>query len=70
MEAPFFDYLHRVMINNEWWEVIIEFLLIGLVVYWIVDFLEGTRGERLFRGVIFILVAGAFISNQVVDRFS
>ncbi len=20
-----FDYLHRVMINNEWWEVIIEF---------------------------------------------
>jgi diadenylate cyclase len=65
-----FDYLHRVMINNEWWEVIIELLLIGLVVYWVVDFLEGTRGERLFRGVIFILVAGAIISNQVVDRFS
>lgn len=69
MEA-LFDYLHRVMMNNEWWEVIIEFLLIGLVVYWVVDFLEGTRGERLFRGVIFILVAGAIISSQVVDRFS
>jgi diadenylate cyclase len=57
------------MMNNEWWEVIIELIMIGLVVYWIVDFLEGTRGERLFRGVIFILVAGAIISSQVVQRF-
>jgi diadenylate cyclase len=63
-----FDYLERVMMNNEWWAVIIELFLIGLVVYWVVDFLEGTRGERLFRGVVFILVAGAIISNQVVDR--
>ncbi len=69
MEA-LIDYLQRVMDNNEWWAVIIELLLIGLVVYWVVDFLEGTRGERLFRGVIFILVAGAIISNQVVQRFA
>lgn len=64
------DYLHRVMLNNSWWVVIIELVLIGLIVYWIVDFLEGTRGERLFRGVLFLLVAGVIISNQVVQRFS
>ena len=43
--------------------------LIGLVVYWVVDFLEGTRGERLFRGVIFILFAGVLILNLVSERY-
>ena len=48
--------------------VVVELLLIGLVVWWVVDFLEGTRGERLFRGVIFLLVAGVLILNLVVER--
>lgn len=61
------DYLNRVG-GYSWWIVAIELLLIGLVVYWVVDFLEGTRGERLFRGVIFILVAGVLILNLVVQR--
>lgn len=61
------DYLNRVG-GYSWWIVAIELLLIGLVVYWVVDFLEGTRGERLFRGVIFILVAGVLILNLVVER--
>jgi diadenylate cyclase len=63
-----FDYFSRIAIYN-WWVVVIELLLIGLVVYWAVDFLEGTRGERLFRGVIFILIAGALILNLVVEQF-
>jgi len=62
------DYFSRVAIYN-WWVVVIELFLIGLVVYWAVDFLEGTRGERLFRGVIFILIAGALILNLVVEQF-
>lgn len=49
------DYLHRVGQYNIGW-VVVELLSIGLVVYWIVNFLEGTRGERLFRGIIFILI--------------
>jgi len=61
------DYLRRVAGYN-WWVVIIELVLIGLVVYWVVDFLEGTRGERLFRSVIFILIAGAFILNMVAEH--
>lgn len=62
------DYFSRLAIYD-WWVVVIELFLIGLVVYWAVDFLEGTRGERLFRGVIFILIAGVLILNLVVERF-
>jgi len=61
------DYLVRV--SGYGWRVVVELFLIGLVIYWVVDFLEGTRGERLFRGVIFILVAGVLILNLVVERF-
>jgi diadenylate cyclase len=60
----FRDYFSRVA-QQSWWRVGIELFLIGLVVYWVVDFLEGTRGERLFRGVLFILVAGVLILNLV-----
>ncbi|UCE99021.1 MAG: diadenylate cyclase CdaA [Planctomycetota bacterium] len=63
------DYFRRVGMY-EWWVVAIELLLIGLVVYWAVDFLEGTRGERLFRGVIFILIAGFLILKLVVGQFA
>jgi len=63
----FIDYFHRIA-GYEWWRVTIELFFIGLIVYWVVDFLEGTRGERLFRGVIFILVAGVLVLNLVVER--
>jgi len=61
------DYLSRVA-RYEWWIVVVELFSIGFVVYWVVDFLEGTRGERLFRGVIFILVAGVLVLNLIVER--
>lgn len=61
------NYFYRVA-QNPWWVVAIELFLIGLVVYWAVDFLEGTRGERLFRGVIFILIAGVLILNLISER--
>jgi len=59
------DYLNRIS-HYEWWVVLVELLLIGLVIWWVVDFLEGTRGERLFRGVIFILVSGVLVLNLIV----
>jgi diadenylate cyclase len=61
------DYLIRVA-GYPWWIVVIELFLIGLVVFWVVDFLEGTRGERLFRGVIFVLCAGVLMLNLVGER--
>jgi len=61
------DYFSRVA-GYGWWRVAVELFLIGLVVHWVVDFLEGTRGERLFRGVIYILVTGVLLLHLVVDR--
>jgi len=66
--VAFFDYLRRVA-AHEWYIVAIELILIGLVVYWVVDFLEGTRGERLFRAVIFILIAGVLVLKLIVGQF-
>ena len=63
----FIDYFNRAA-GYDWWRVFIELFFIGIVVYWLVDFLEGTRGERLFRGVLFILVAGVLILYLVVER--
>ena len=63
------DYLTRIAQYN-WWVVAIELFFIGLVVYWIIEFLEGTRGERLFRGVIFVLLAGVLILNLIVEKYS
>jgi diadenylate cyclase len=62
------DYFRRVA-SYDWWTVAIELFLIGVVVYWAVDFLEGTRGERLFRGIIYILIAGVLILNLVSERY-
>lgn len=65
-----FDYFRRVAsYGPEWWIVATELILIGLVVYWVVDFLEGTRGERLFRAVMFILIVGFLVLKLVVNRF-
>jgi diadenylate cyclase len=64
------DYFRRVAsYGPEWWIVAIELILIGLVVYWVVDFLEGTRGERLFRAVMFILIVGFLVLKLVVNKF-
>ena len=44
---------------------VVEFLLIALVIYVIYRFLRGTRGARVFRGFIFLLIAG-FILVQLL----
>ena len=64
----FVDYLRRVAEYNLL-IVAIELLLIGFVVFWIIDFLEGTRGEKLFQSVVVILIVGFLILNLVVKRF-
>ncbi len=62
------DYFQRVA-HYDLWVVCIELFLIGLVVYWAVDFLEGTRGERLFRGVTYVLIAGVLILHLISARY-
>jgi diadenylate cyclase len=40
-----------------WWQVAIELILIGAVVYWVIRFLQGTRGARMLKGVAFVLIS-------------
>ena len=63
-----FEYMYRINLR-EFGTVCFELLLIGIFVYIVLSFLEGTRGERLFRGVIFVLLVGGLILNSVVRRF-
>lgn len=63
-----FEYIYRIG-PQERLIVLFELLLIGFVVYITMNFLEGTRGERLFRGVISILVIGTAILYLVVKQF-
>lgn len=50
--SGFFRTLHA----YPWWQVTIEMLLIGLVVFWVVRFLRGTRGARLLKGIAVVLI--------------
>ena len=65
---PIIFYFHRIAAYNPV-KMAIELIFIGIVVCWAVNFLEGTWGERLFRGVFFILVTGSLILNLIVERF-
>lgn len=44
-----------------WWEIAIELLLIGLVVWAIVRFVQGTRAAGAIKGLLFILVVGTLV---------
>ncbi len=39
------------------WRVALELLLIGGVVFWVVRFLQGTRGARLLKGIVVALIS-------------
>lgn len=63
------EYLYEITFKERL-VVCLELVLIGIFVYIILSFLQGTRGERLFRGVIFIIIVGSLILNLVVDQFN
>jgi len=52
-----------------WWTVLIEWLLIGFVVYWVIRFLQGTRGARLLKGIAFVLISLYLLVSLVGGAF-
>ena len=44
-----------------WWVVLLELLLIGVVVHLVVEFLQGTRGARMIKGIALFLVVAYII---------
>jgi diadenylate cyclase len=59
----------RAIATYGWWRVAIELLLIGLVVYWVVRFLRGTRGARMLRGIAFVLAVGYVVVKLLGSQF-
>ncbi len=70
-QFPMINMYAQRLSNGEWfsWRAITELFLIGLVVYFILRFLEGTRGARLLQAVLVILVAflGLALIARVLD---
>ena len=62
------DYLWRIYHSENLWTVAIELILIGLVVWWIVRFLRGTRGARLFKGALLLLAVVYLVLNLVAKN--
>ena len=62
---PVQDYLRRIYNSENLWTVAVELILIGLVVWWVVRFLRGTRGARLFKGALFLLAVAYLVINLV-----
>jgi diadenylate cyclase len=49
--------------------VLIELILIGAVVWWVITFLRGTRGARMLKGVAFVLISLYLIVRLVGTQF-
>jgi diadenylate cyclase len=64
-----FGEFFRAIRSYPWWQVAIELLIIGAVVYWVVMFLQGTRGARLLKGIAFLLVVLYVVVRLLAGRF-
>lgn len=61
-----FEALRQVIQRREWTDLV-ELLVIGLGVWATVGFLRGTRGARILRGFIFLLVGSTLIVYLVAN---
>jgi diadenylate cyclase len=64
-----FNDFFRALRTYHWWQVATELLLIGLVVFWVVRFLQGTRGARMLKGIAFVLVSLYLIVRLLSTQF-
>jgi diadenylate cyclase len=64
----FSDFL-RAIGGYPWWQVLIELLIIGAVVHWVVSFLQGTRGARLLKGIVVLLITIYVVVRLLAARF-
>jgi diadenylate cyclase len=71
MPDQFLDFsgFFRALHTYDWWQVAIELMLIGLVVYWVLRFLRGTRGARMLKGIAFVLITLYVIVGLLSTQF-
>ena len=51
----------------ELWEVAVELVIIWIVIYAIIRFLQGTRAARAIKGLIFVLIVGTLVVRVLGD---
>jgi diadenylate cyclase len=67
---PLFNFgdFFRAIGSYPWWQVLIELLIIGAVVYWVISFLQGTRGARLLKGILVLLITIYVVVRLLAGR--
>lgn len=65
--TQFRSFLERALINP--WVTLVEMLLIGSIVYAVLAFLRGTRGERLVRAILIILAVSFAVVRVLAEQF-
>jgi diadenylate cyclase len=53
---PNINNFYRALQSYDKWKVALELILIGLCVHYVLEFLRGTRGARMLRGIAFVLI--------------
>lgn len=66
---PDFETVARSLRAYTWWQVAIELTLIGVVLYWVISFLRGSRGARLLKGAGVLMITLYVLVRLVADRF-
>src|SRR2546423_14333491 len=60
--------IFRWFLPYHWWQVALQLLLIGAVVYCVIRFLRGTRGARLLKGIAVILILLYLIVRLIASQ--
>jgi diadenylate cyclase len=66
--ASNFSQFYHALAARGWWPVAVELLLIGMVVFWVIRFLQGTRGARMLKGIALLLMA-LYLLVTVVGKY-
>lgn len=61
------NYLTRIS-AYPWWIVLLEMLLIGVIVHFVLEFMRGTRGARLVKGTVLFLVVAYLVIKLGGDK--
>src|SRR5450432_90109 len=64
-----FSNFDRVLLGYRWWQVAVQLFLIGMVVFWVLRFLQGTRGARMLKGIAVILISLYLVVSLVGKQF-
>lgn len=51
-----------------WWQVALELLLIGVVTYLVIRFVQGTRAAGTLKGLFFLMVVGTLLTRILGQR--